>query len=77
MNYKEIMTRFKNELENNIAQETSPLHFNFIMRNYGKEHFQDEDLVELRGYFKGLKVAKEMLERHIAIQEEIEEGEEE
>lgn len=43
------------------------------MQNYGKEYFTEEYAIETRGYFKGLKVARECLEKHIAISEETKE----
>ena len=69
----DVIEHFKNELNNMISCETNPLHFHFFAMNYGKEHFTDEDLIEIRGYYKGLKVARECLEKHIAISEEIKE----
>lgn len=72
----ETLKRFKNELDYLIKQQTNPFSVAFFMQNYGKEHFTDEDAIETRGYFKGLKVAMECLEKHIAIAEETEEYEE-
>ena len=65
-----ILERFQKNLDYEISTQTSPTQMMFIMEHYGKEHFKDEDLIETRGYYKGLKVAREMLQRIIAEEEE-------
>ena len=72
-----VLEHFKKELAYLIRQQTDSFLIAFFMQNYGKEHFTDEDAIETRGYYRGLKVAMECLERHIAIAEEIKEYEEE
>ena len=60
-----ILARFKKRIDLEISQKTDSLNFMFIVENRTKGNFTDEDLVELRGYYKGLKVAKQILVRTI------------
>lgn len=69
-----ILAKFHRRLNLEISKKTEALNLMFIMKNHAKGNFTDEDLIELRGYYKGLKVAREILER--AISEEKEKNEE-
>ena len=71
--YLKIIARFRNKIDFEISKQSNAISFDFLLRNYAKGNFTDEDLVELRGYYKGLKVAREMLYRTIAEQKEMEE----
>lgn len=71
MNANKILDRFQKNLDYQISQQTNPTLLMFFMQHYGEEYFKDEDAVETRGYYKGLKVAREMLQRIIAEEEEI------
>lgn len=71
-----ILERFIKTLEYEISKQAEPTRFAFIAKNYKKGNVTDEDLIEIRGYYKGLKVAREMLQRIIAEEEEIAEMEE-
>lgn len=71
-----ILERFLKNLDHEISTQAFPTQMMFFIEHYGKEHFKDEDLIETRGYYKGLKVAREMLQRIIAEEEETD-GEEE
>lgn len=72
MNAGKVLERFQGNLDYQIAQQINPHSVVFIMNQVKKGNASDEDLIELRGYYKGLKVAREILERIIA-----EEGEKE
>lgn len=74
MRYKQILKHFQDELDCEIANEKSLPHVLFLARQRASGNATDDDLVEIRGYYKGLKVAREMLQKQIAIQEEIEKG---
>lgn len=71
MNYKRILENYKNELDYLISQKTDPFHITFMAANFGKKHFKKDDMVELRGYYKGLKVAREALEKQESIEWEV------
>lgn len=70
--YLKIIARFNRKLNNEIANNSSAWHFNSMWNNYEKGNITDDDLIEMRGYYKGLKVAREMLQRTIEEQKEIE-----
>lgn len=65
------LERFKENLEHEISmqRDVSFIMFTFSNRESGK--ISDEDLIELRGYYKGLKTAKEILERIEYTEEEV------
>lgn len=63
VNYAAIVDRYMRNLNYEINNEKSPFRIAFAVSNYGKEHFKKEDLIESRGFYKGLRVAREMLER--------------
>lgn len=58
-----ILELYKEELDYLISQQADPFHLVFFAKHYNIGNINDEDLVELRGYYKGLKVAREALER--------------
>lgn len=66
------IARFKRKLDNEISNQKSAFHFGFMLNNYAKGNFTDEDLAKVKGYYSGLKVAREMLQRTIEEQKEIE-----
>lgn len=70
--YLKALARFRNKIDFEISTQSDAVSFDFMLRNYAKGNFTDEDLIELRGYYKGLKVAREMLQRTIEEQKEIE-----
>ena len=70
--YLKIIARFRNKIDFEISKQSNAISFDFLLRNYANRNFTDEDLIELRGYYKGLKVAREMLYRTIAEQKEME-----
>ncbi len=63
-----ILERVKMELDYMIIQETNP-----YMQKCMKKTFAD--VIEARGYYKGLKVAKKCLEKHIALGDYVEKWE--
>ena len=69
VDYKRILERLTNELDFLISQQADPFYLAHILQNYGKEHYTDEDLVEMRGYYEGLKVAREALKKAVAFEE--------
>lgn len=75
MDAKKVLERFQANLDYQISQQTDTRSALFIMSQVAKGNAGDEDLVELRGYYKGLKVAREILERVIAEEEEMAESE--
>lgn len=72
MDANKVLENFINELNYQIASEKDSSQFSFILNQYQKGNVENDDLVEIRGYYKGLKVAKEILQKHMAIQEELE-----
>lgn len=68
--YLKILARFRNKIDFEISKQSNAISFDFLLRNYANANL--EDLIELRGYYKGLKVAREMLYRTIAEQKEME-----
>lgn len=61
-----VLAKFRKRLNLEISKKTEALNLMFIMKNHAKGNFTDEDLIELRGYYKGLKVANKILERTIS-----------
>ena len=70
MRYKRVLRGFQEELECEIAQEKSLGHVIFLAKLHQNGQATDDDLVEIRGYYKGLKVAREMLQKHIDMEKE-------
>lgn len=70
--YLKVLARFRNKIDFEISKQSNAISFDFMLRNYAKGNLTDEDLIELRGYYKGLKVAREMLYRTISEQKEME-----
>ena len=70
MNAGKVLDRFQGNLDYQIAQQTNPHSVVFIMNQVVKGNAGDEDLIELRGYYKGLKTAREILERIVAEESE-------
>lgn len=62
-NNDKVLKRFKKELDNQIQQKTDPLFISITAKEYSRKHLSDEDLAETKGFFNGLKVTKEMLDR--------------
>ena len=60
-----ILNSFRQKIDCELANKNDILRMNFLMKNNKKGIFSDEDLAEVRGYYSGLKVAKEMLQRSI------------
>lgn len=60
-----MLDRYKERLDYEISTKTSPFEFMFMMGNHMNGNFTDEDIAEVKGYYSGLKVAREMLERTI------------
>lgn len=71
-----VLAKFRKKLSLEISRKTEALNLMFIMKNHAKGNFTDEDLIELRGYYKGLKVAREILDRTISEQTEKNKGQE-
>lgn len=63
MKYKKKLDRFRESLDYEIGKQTEPRHLMFLHKFYASGEMTDEDCVEIRGYYKGLKVAREILER--------------
>lgn len=70
LDFKEIVERFLKNLDYEISNQTDTFHIAFMLNHYTQGNMTDEDCVEMRGYYKGLKVAREMLQRVIACVEE-------
>lgn len=71
MNTERILERFQKNLDYMISQKTDLFSLMFFMDHYSEKYFTDEDAVEIRGYYKGLKVAREMLQSIMAEEESI------
>lgn len=65
LDYKEILERYAKNLDCEISNQHNERALAFFAVHYSKGNMTDEDCIEMRGYFKGLKVAREMLERVI------------
>ena len=63
IDYKALLERFVKNLDYEIGQEKDAFKFNFFLHHYAKGNMTDEDVIEVRGYYTGLKVAIEILER--------------
>lgn len=63
--YQDIIERFYKELVGEISNEKEPFLLMFMLNLKAAETATDDDIVEMHGYYKGLKVAKEMLERKL------------
>ena len=72
MDYKAIVENFQCELDYLIDQTHEPTFIGFTTKLYEDGKITDDDLIEMKGYRNGLKVAKECFEKHIAMQEEFE-----
>lgn len=70
MDAKKVLERFQENLKYQISQQTDVHSATFIISQVIKGNAGTEDLIELRGYYKGLKVAAEILERIIAEESE-------
>ena len=68
--YLKALARFRNKIDFEISKQSNAISIDFLLRNYANANL--EDLIELRGYYKGLKVAREMLYKTIAEQKEME-----
>lgn len=71
-----ILAKYRKRLSLEISRKTEVLNLMFIMKNHAKGNFTDENLIELRGYYKGLKVARELLEKTISEHTEKNNGQE-
>ncbi len=58
-----ILEEYEESLTFEIDREINPLFKEFIEKNKGKEGVSEKDIYELKGYFKGLRTAKEILDR--------------
>ena len=65
MDTTEILSGALARLDYEIGQQTSPSFLGFMLSMQNKGHVSDGDLAELKGYRKGLSVAKEIMERII------------
>ena len=70
LDFKEIVERFVKNLDYEISNQTDTFNIAFMLNHYTQGNMTDEDCIEMRGYYKGLKVAREMLQRVIACAEE-------
>ena len=61
--YINILDRYSKTLDCEISKKTDPLSFAFLSNQYSKGKMKQDDLVELKGYYNGLKVAREMFQR--------------
>lgn len=61
--YMRIIERYSKSLDCEISKKTDPLCFAYISNQYTKGKANKEDLVELKGYYSGLKTAREMFQR--------------
>ena len=69
LDFKKIVESFLKNLECEINNQTDSHHLAFMLEHYAKGDMTDEDCIEMRGYFKGLKVAREMMQKVIAYAE--------
>jgi len=70
MNYKRIIENYERQLDYLISQKTDPAYIAFLGANLQRGKFKKSELTELKGYYSGLKVAREALQRIIAMEEE-------
>ena len=71
MDASRVLERFQANLDYQISYQTDPQSALFVIKQVAKGNAGSEDLVELRGYYMGLKVAREILERIIAEESEM------
>lgn len=69
MNYKKKLERFRKSLDCEIATQADPSQLAFLYNFYTRGEMTDEDCIEIRGYYNGLKVAMEILERILDTEE--------
>ena len=70
LDFKEIVERYLQNLDCEISNQANEKALAFFAVHYSKGNMTDEDCIEMRGYYKGLKVAREMMQRVIACAEE-------
>lgn len=61
--YEEILKDFASTLNSEIKQQTNPLQVMFMAENALKGNFSQTDLTEVKGFYSGLKTAREILRR--------------
>lgn len=71
VNYARILSNANNQLDYLISEKTSPTHTDFMLRLFSSKKINEKDLNEMKGYYNGLKVAKEVIRREIAVEEEM------
>lgn len=71
MDSKKVLERFMENLDYQISMQTDTRSALFMVSQVAKGNAGNEDLIELRGYYMGLKVAREILERIIAEESEM------
>lgn len=69
MNYKKKLDRLREALDCEIGKRADPLQLAFLHNLYASGEMTDEDCIEIRGYYNGLKVAMEILERILDTEE--------
>jgi len=63
VNAGRILREYEESLTFEIDREINPFFKEFLKKNKGKEGVSEKDIYELKGYFKGLRTAKEILDR--------------
>jgi len=63
IDFKEICERWLKNIDCEIAKKTDPFYIMFIADMVNKGKANEKDLAELKGYFNGLSVAKQMFEK--------------
>lgn len=63
IDFKEICERWLKSVDYERSKKTDPFHIMFMANMAAKGDANEKDLAELKGYYNGLSVAREILER--------------
>lgn len=64
-NYAEALRTFISSINYEISMKTDPLQFHYMMQKALEGKITDQELAELKGYYAGLKVAREIMQRSL------------
>lgn len=63
IDFKEICERWLKSIDYERAKKTDPFHIMFMANLATRGEVSEKDLAELKGYYSGLSVAREILEK--------------
>lgn len=62
-NWRAILIRFLNNLRSEISEEKSAFRVQWVIQNRLNGLIADDDIVESKGYYSGLRTAQEILQK--------------